>query len=1087
MKLRFQSLTFAALALALPVLTAGEEPIDRSPGPEPWQNHQIFGIHKLDPHAVGFPFESREAALFDRPEHSPFFQNLDGLWKFHWVRKPADAPKEFQSPGFDDASWDLIPVPANWEVEGYGHAIYLDERYPFQAEWPRVPLDYNPVGSYRRTLELDKSWLNNRRVILHFGGARSALSVWLNGEFVGYSEGAKTPAEFDVTDLAVPGTNTLALQIVRWSDASYLESQDMLRVSGIERSVHIRSVPEIRPVDLFVNADLGGPEHDPYSVGLLSLDLTLADQGSDSEGSLKTSVQATLLDPGNGETLLRLAGEAPLTAGSQHELTLSGRIPDIRPWTAETPNLYTLLVEHLGEDGEILAVLKEDIGFRHIEISDGQLRVNGKAITIRGVDRHETHPETGHVVSLETMIQDIRLMKQNNINAVRSAHYPNDPRWYDLTDRYGLWVVDEANIESHPLAIDEKTQLGNEMSWLPAHLERTRRMVERDKNHPSIIIWSLGNEAGEGDVFRSTYNWIKERDPSRPVQYEPAGKESYTDIYCPMYPPIERLVKYAETDPERPAIMIEYAHAMGNSVGNLADYWRAIDAYRSLQGGFIWDWVDQSLAFTDEKGRRYWAYGHDYHPDLPTDGNFLNNGLVDPDRNPHPHLHEVKKVYQPVRFLRDANEPLSFQVENRYTYRDLSHLRLGWTLRRNGEIIEQGNLAGLNVDMDILSRTAAGESASLKLGTLTEHMTLPGLYHLTLTALQNRPEPAGPDALIPVGHEVAWDQFQLTESVDNVHSSDRDSESLGLNETEDSWIVENSFLRVELSKSDGEIQSYRFHGRDMLVHGPHPNYWRPPTDNDLGNGMHRWAEVWRQAGPGRSLQDLNAQATPEGGVQIEAAYHLENVGELHWTYQFSDDGTFTLDQDLRLQDGAELPKIPRIGTQLVLPGTFHFQEWLGRGPHESYADRKTSARFGRWAVPVDQDFHRYSRPQETANKTDVHWVELRDEDGFGWRATVQTEQGQHPFSTSAWPFPMSDLDFAPAAKGAESASGLVPVTSKHGAELSVTDKITWNVDYGQMGVGGDTSWGRHVHEPYTLPAQNYRYSVTFTPLGHTTP
>jgi beta-galactosidase len=529
-----------------------------------WADHTVFGINKLEPHATAFHFEKLESALIGEPMRSAWFQSLDGQWKFQWVSKPADAPDGFEAPGYDDTGWAFIPVPANWEVEGYGKPIYLDERYPFDARWPAVPIDYNPVGLYRRTFDLNPAW-EGRQVRLSFGAVRSAMYVWINGELAGYSQGAKTPAEFDVTRLLKPGQNSIALKVIRWSDASYLESQDMLRMSGIERSIHLEALPLVQVTDFFARAGLDNS----FRTGKLDLDVDVANLNTTES---VVGIKVSLIDPqGDSHEIYSSTQEVRIAAGDETRLNFKQDIKGIRTWTAETPDLYTLLIELSDGQGKTRSVVRDDIGFRHIEIKAGQLKVNGKAITIRGVNRHETHPETGHVVDPETMIQDIQLMKQNNINAVRSAHYPNDPLWYDLTDRYGLWVIDEANIESHPLAIDEETQLGNEMSWLPAHLERTRRMVERDKNHPSIIIWSLGNEAGEGAIFEKTYQWIKQRDPSRPVQYEPAGLATYTDIFAPMYPSIERLVSYAETQPERPLIMIEYAHAMGNSVGNRED------------------------------------------------------------------------------------------------------------------------------------------------------------------------------------------------------------------------------------------------------------------------------------------------------------------------------------------------------------------------------------------------------------------------------------------------------------------------------------------------------------------------------------
>ncbi len=1054
--------TSAVLVLLL-VAGLSEGQPRHTPTANDWENHQVFGRYKLPPHATLFDYASREAALRDDFTRSPFFQSLDGTWKFHWSRKPADAPVGFEQPGYDDGGWDEIPVPANWEVEGYGHAIYLDERYPFDAEWPRVPRDYNPVGCYRRDFEIDPAW-NGRRIRLHFGGVRSAMYVWINGESAGYSQGAKTPAEFDVTRLVRPGTNTIALKVFRWSDASYLESQDMLRMSGIERGVHLRAVPPVHVADFFARASLG----DAFRDGLLSLDVDVANRSPE---MARIHVRYTLLDGSALETVAFSQDRLAIPAGGTARVAFTARLEGVRAWSAETPHLYPLLIEVRSASGEILSVVREDVGFRRLEVRGGQLLFNGRAITIRGVNRHETHPETGHVVDVATMLRDLRLMKRHNVNAVRSAHYPNDPRWYDLTDRYGLYVVDEANIESHPLAIHEETQLGNEMSWLPAHLDRTRRMVERDKNHPSIILWSLGNEAGEGKVFEATYAWIKGRDPSRPVQYEPAGREPYTDVFCPMYPPIERLVDYAteEPPPARPLIMIEYAHAMGNSVGNLADYWQAIDAYPLLQGGFIWDWVDQSLARFDERGRRYWAYGHDYHPDLPTDGNFLNNGLVDPDRVPHPHLHEVKKVYQPLRFeMIDAGSG-RFRVRNRYDFRDLAHLGLDWSLLEDGLEIAAGSAP--------MPRVAAGEAGEVAIDFPDAPMRPGREVHLTLRARTRGPAP-----LVPAGTEVAWDQFEIPVPGDGDGESPAGERVAGgapieLLETAEQYRVRGEGFELAFSRASGELTQYRFRDHDLILEGPRPNFWRAPTDNDLGNGMHEWAAVWRDAGPGREL--ISCQAAPDGpaAVEVVTAYRLPAVeGRLEMHYRVLAGGEIEVEQRLELGRD-DLPKIPRVGTRLVLPQRFQFVSWYGRGPHESYADRKTSARIGRWAETVSGGFHRYSRPQETGNKTGVRWMAITDEAGVGWLAV-----GAPTLEASAWPFAPSDLDFVPGAKGVESASGLVPVTSRHGAELMPRGFTTWNLDARQMGVGGDTSWGRPVHEQYTIPAVDQSYRFLLVPF-----
>ncbi|MCJ8273202.1 MAG: DUF4981 domain-containing protein, partial [Psychrosphaera sp.] len=694
-----------------------------------------------------------------------------------------------------------------------GYPIYLDERFPFTTTWPDVPTDYNPIGSYRKPFKLPASW-QNKQVFLHVGAAKSSLDVWLNGEKVGFSQGAKTPAEFDITKFVSQGDNLLAFQIRRWTDASYLESQDMLRISGIERDVYLYATPKQHIFDFHAKPGL----NQTLNQGQLALDLTLQNYA---KTTTKLQVEYQLLDPRQDMRVV-LSGEQSFEIKQQHKLTLTSKLASPKLWSAETPNLYTLLITLKDNKGQVLETLRDDIGFRHIEIKNAQLTVNGKAITIRGVDRHETSPQHGHVITRASMEQDIKLMKQFNINAVRSSHYPNDPYWYELTDKYGLYVVDEANLESHPLAISEKTQLGNEMSWLPAHLDRTKRMFERDKNHPSIIIWSLGNEAGEGKIFEATYKWLKERDPSRPVQYEPAGEEHYTDIFAPMYPSIERLVKYAESNPKRPGIMIEYAHAMGNSVGNLKDYWETIEKYDVLQGGFIWDWVDQSLEYTNENGVKYWAYGKDFHPYLPSDGNFLNNGLVKPNREPHPHLYEVKKVYQAIRFASVAEAKDQFKVTNRFDFTNLNQFDLKWTVTANGEPMASGKQAMPDV------KPGEHRTITVDLPKLPEVSDIE--YFVTLSAVTRTEQP-----LLSAGHEVAYEQFLLksarafSQQKANAETKATDHPKLEQQINARELTFANADVTVGFDLKTGWLASYRV-GQQTLLQSPlKANFWRAPT------------------------------------------------------------------------------------------------------------------------------------------------------------------------------------------------------------------------------------------------------------------
>ncbi len=1027
------------------------------PAQEPHRNHQVFGINKEAPHAHFFPYSDSKPALEDNPSDSPWFQSLNGLWKFNWVRKPADAPADFYSEEYDDSNWTLFPVPANWEVYGYDYPIYLDEKYPFDTQWPDVPADYNPVGSYRRPFDIPDTWAG-REVFLYFGAVKSALYVWVNGRSVGFSQGSKTPAEFNITTYIRPGKNTLAIRIYRWSDASYLESQDMLRLSGIEREVCLYSAPKVRIRDFFAKAGLDGA----YRNGKLQLTLDIVNS-LESAAGVRAEVRLYDIAAGYREAYAAAATRR-IDPGNATTVGFSGELDNPRKWTAETPDLYYLEISLFDDgSGKLLEVAGDRIGFRTVEIKNGNLLVNGMPIEIRGVNRHESHPLTGHVIDRAIMLQDIRLMKQYNINAVRSSHYPNHPEWYDLCDQYGLYVIDEANIESHPLANSEETQIGNELSWLPAHLDRTQRMFHRDKNHPSIIIWSLGNEAGHGKIFETTYQWLKEHDGTRPVQYEPAELEPYTDIFCPMYPPISKLVDYAKTNPARPAIMIEYCHAMGNSVGNLQDYWDAIEAWPALQGGFIWDWVDQSLEYTNDKGVKYFAYGHDYHPDLPTDGNFLNNGLVNPFREPHPHIYEVKKVYAPVRI--SAVEPGIYELYNRNFFKNLGDLTIRWSLREDGVEVSNGDLGSLDVEPRQKARFTIDPQFELKPGRS---------YFLKIQAITNRESP-----LVPTGHEVAWEQFELL-SPNPAPGPPMPPAALPQLVSEGHiYRITGADFSLELDDRTGEILGYLFKGRQMLDKPPKPNFWRPPTDNDLGNGMQEWARIWKNAGVSATSTLKRPPSQAGDHIGFEVRYDLVETGaHVDIDYRIASDGILNVVFRFYPGNAPDLPKIPRMGMQLRVPEDFRFMTWYGRGPHETYQDRKNSGEVAIWKGTVWDQLHRYSRPQETGNKTDVRWMSLTDAGGMGWRMEAVSE----PLSVSAWQLDMADLDFVAGEKGAESASGLVPVTSKHGADLFPRDFITWNIDYRQMGVGGDNSWGRPVHDEYTLPVMPYLYAFRLIPV-----
>ena len=1028
-------------------LSCNKAPLPEVPEQTKHFDHQIFEENKLPPSATYFGFESSEIL---EKEESKRFLRLNGDWKFNWVKDPKQRPKTFQNIGFDDSDWKTIPVPSNWEVEGYGKPIYLDERYPFTTKWPDAPTDYNPVGTYRKEIDLKKEFLSED-VILHFAGAKSAMYVYVNGTYAGYSQGSKTPAEFNITEYLKEGANMIALQMFRWSDASYLESQDMLRMSGIERDVYLYTQPKVYVSDYYASSSLD----DSYQDGIFDNTVSITNSSSQ-----KVSRQLTVEIFDEEKSIDRSTVIVEIPAMKTSDFTTDFIVRNVKKWSAEIPNLYTLKISL--EDKSNLnnnQFITQNLGFKRVEIKNSQVLINGKAIYFRGVDRHETDPFTGHVVSKESMVSDITLMKLNNINAVRSAHYPNDPYWLDLCDQYGLYVIDEANIESHPLAIDEKTQIGNEMSWLPAHMMRTKRMYYRDRNHPSIYSWSLGNEAGEGDIFRATYKWLKENESNRIVQYEPAGKEDYTDVYCPMYPKPDYLIKHGKSDSDKPSIMIEYCHAMGNSVGNLQYYWDIIEKYPNLQGGFIWDWVDQSLEYTDENGKPYLAYGHDYHPDLPTDGNFLNNGLVDPYRNPHPHLSEVKKVYEPAQFNYQGNGIV--ELKNKNFFADFSDKYLSWKILENGiTIMEKGDIL---VDID------PQEKRSFPLSAFPKDWDNDKEYILEVRLVQK-----DTNALLPEGHEVAWDQFILQRG-NHQEKAIRNEAILSITSNDNTFEIKNDKVNLKIDTKSGEIDAWTFDGQEITKQPIRPNFWRPPTDNDLGNGMDKWAKLWQEATYNYKAALVSDPISDDAGVSYHVRYTIPNEdATVNVWYRLSSNGDLTLDYKFT-PNQVGLPNIPRLGMYLTLPNSFTEASWYGNGPEESYWDRKSGQKVGLYSGEIKDQFHVYSRPQETGNKSDVRWMEIRSE-----HLKLKMTSNQL-LNASVWPFTMSELDFH-SDEGGESASGLVPVTKKHGADIKIGETVQWNIDLMQMGLGGDTSWGRLVHPEYTISGNEaYTYSFRISP------
>ncbi len=1015
-----------------------------------WENPAIVQINKERPRATFFGFESRVLAASGDPERSSSFQSLNGPWKFHWVERSSERPMDFFEERFDDTAWGTIPVPANWEVQGYGYPIYVNQPYTFEKNPPHIQRSYNPVGSYRKTFTVPSGW-TGRRVFVHFGAVNSAMYLWVNGREVGYSEDSKTPAEFDLTDYVRPGENLLAVEVYRYSDGSYLECQDFWRISGIERDVYLYSTPQVRVRDVWAHASLDDAFRDGELLATVAVSNHTAEsiEGYSVRVELRDSTDQPVGAVGGTTSAVRIA------ANGETEIQLRQIVTAPAHWTAETPTLYTMMLTLSEPGGREVEVISTRVGFRNVEISAGRLRVNGVPITIRGVNRHEHDLRTARVMSEAVMREDLRLMKLANINAIRTAHYPNTERFYDLTDEYGFYVVDEANIESHGMGYNLDVTLGNNPAWLVPHLDRTQRMVERDKNHASVIIWSLGNEGGNGTNFYATYDWIKQRDASRPVQYERALLERNTDIVVPQYPSFASMVRYAETHTDRPYIMSEYAHAMGNSVGNFADYWNVIDQHDILQGGFIWDWVDQALLKTNADGKEIMAYGGDFEPPgVRNDNNFLANGLILPDRTPNPHYWEVKAVYQPVRVkVMDLARGL-LEITNRYDFRPLDFLTMQYVVLQDGVPVPGSvrTLPRLNVP----ARGSA--QVTLDLPALEPE---PGSeYDLELTFHVTVAEPG----LAP-GEELAFVQVALPGTPAIPTQAAASSAPVTINEAAATIEIRGSGFDVRFDRSLGRLTQWQVDGRALLEDGPVPDFWRPPTDNDFGGGWQNKLGVWRTAGPGLTVSSTTVAAASASEAVVTVIGTVP-AGESAYTttYRVRGNGDIVVESHF-VPGAADLPRMPRFGMQMVVPKTFDTVTWYGRGPHESYWDRKTGARIGRFEKSVSDMWHPYVRPQETGNRTDIRWMTLTDRSGAGLRVT-----GQPTFSGTALPFTHDDLDPGPVKR------------NTHSGELVERDFITLNVDWRQMGVGGINSWGTTALPEYSIDAGELSYTFTLSPL-----
>lgn len=1012
-----------------------------------WENPELIGINKEAPHATQIPYKSEQAAIKTNRYSSKYLKMLNDNWKFNWCEKPADRPMNFYEEKFDDSNWKEIPVPSNWQMHGYDAPIYLNMPYPFKKNPPYIEHSDNHVGSYRYEFSVSKDW-KEREIFIHFDGVESAFYLWINGKIVGYSQGSRTPAEFNITQYLQEDANILAAEVYRWSDGSYLECQDFWRLSGIFRNVYLYSTPKTHIRDFEVKTDFD----DSYNNAALTVTAKVINYGE--AASKNDKVEITLLDE-NGlfvqQKVLKQERSVLIFKGEESFITLKSEIKNPKKWSAEHPNLYTLILRLLNEKDEVTELLSSKIGFREVEMKNGQLNVNGQPILIKGVNRHDHHPRTGHYITEESMILDIVTMKQNNINTVRTSHYPNDPRWYELCDEYGMYLIDEANIESHGIGYKPEVTLANKSEWREAHVDRIRRMVERDKNHPSVIIWSMGNEAGDGTNFEAGSDWIRRRDPHRPVHYERSGMRSHVDLYTPMYSGIGWIENYAQTYDDRPLILCEYAHAMGNSVGNLQDYWDVIEKYDALQGGCIWDWVDQGLYKENENGEEYYAYGGDFG-EKRHDWNFCMNGIVKSEREVTAKILEVKKVYQNIEFNEWIWNRKQIQIKNKFFFSNLNEFDFGWEIIENGEIIQSGLLKEIYLEPQRnIGVTIPYEKVTPKPGKE---------YWFNIYASLKKNESWGKK-----GDIIAAEQLKLPFKSDEEVAEVKPTIELKVNETAKEIIISNENIEIVFNNAKGTISKYEINGTEYFQKGPEPNFWRATTDNDFGNGMHKRCAAWRTAGQNGNAIKYTLDNFEQTEIKIEFTIELPDVGSKQYiTYNIFGDGSIKIHNKF-LPGKSDLSELPRFGMNMFIPKDYENVTWLGRGPQENYWDRKTSAFFGLYNATVDQLYEEYSSVQENGNRCDNRWVAFQNEDGKG---IVFVAESTIDFSSLY--YTLDDLT-------AERRGG------KHAYELKKNDFISVNIDYKQTGVGGDDSWWARPHPEYTLYPKEYSYSYKIVPVA----
>ena len=1101
-----QGMLLSALLLGA---AGGVQATETTPKKPYWQDVQVVSVNKEYPRSAFMTYDDRTDALSGKYENSPYYRLLNGTWKFYFVDGYKQLPANITDADIDVSGWNDIKVPGNWELQGYGTAIYTNHGYEFKPRNPQPPLlpEENPVGVYRRDIEVPAEWMD-RDIYLHVAGAKSGLYVYVNGKEVGYNEDSKNPAEFLINPYVKAGKNVLTLKIFRWSTGSYLECQDFWRISGIERDVFLYSQPKAAVRDFRIKSTLD----DTYKNGILAVE---ADLRNHRNAAASLTFAYELLDR-QGKVVASKEKTVSVPAGKQETVRFDKQLADVKTWTSEAPNLYKILMT-VKEGGKVTEIIPYNVGFRRIEIKpidrlagNGKpyvvMLINGQPIKLKGVNIHEHNPATGHYVTEELMRKDFELMKQNNINSVRLCHYPQDRRFYELCDEYGLYVYDEANIESHGMYYDLRKggTLGNNPEWLKPHMYRTINMFERNKNYPSVVIWSLGNEAGNGYNFYQTYLWVKQADKdwmARPVNYERAQWEWNTDMYVPQYPGARWLEAVGRQGSDRPVVPSEYSHAMGNSSGNLWDQWKAIYKYPNLQGGYIWDWVDQGFDACDENGRHYWTYGGDYGTDAPSDGNFLCNGIVSPDRTPHPAMAEVKYAHQNVAVEADDLAAGKFRVLNRFYFTNLKKYAVSYEVKANGKVLKRGKLP-----LDVAPQQWA--EVEVPVGGLKPKAGTEYFVNFAVTTLQ-------PEEGVPAGHEIAHEQFRLPIDPLPVKLATGGS-PLEVQAVDDELIASSGKVRFVFNKKTGVVTSYKVNGREYFKDGfgIQPNFWRGPNDNDYGNGAPKRLQVWKQSS--KNFNVVEASIAMDGKDAVIKADYLLAAGNLYrMTYRIHPSGavkvdavftstdmkaaetevseatrmaTFTPGNDAARQAASKL-EVPRIGVRFRVPADMDQVTYLGRGPQENYVDRNAGTMVGEYTDTAWDLYFPYVRPQENGHHTDTRWLSLTRKNGKGLTVRADSLIGFNALRNSvedfdseeALPHPRQWSNFTPAevANHDEAEAKDVLRRMHHVNDIVPRDYVEVCVDLMQQGVAGYNSWGARPEPGYNLPA-NREYSWGFT-------